>query len=433
MVVCKYFLQNRCRYGTNCKNQHTVPSNGQNAFSKVNVFRPENGRPPIWVQRRLKRSDLDNLLPNRRMKDINDDLKNAKPQWPFTGYSVVENLPSIYEGDVSPEELRWWAYQAKATNNMQAYEQRQKQLMDDVEAKAAAVKRSPAAAFDEMRNKLVGKTNYKSIFDKSTSNSTVTSNQFNKPTQNSPFNSFSNNNNSFNNNQQANDIFGAPTTSAFTSQLNASPFSQNTSSNSFTGSNPVQNNPSSFGSSSFGSATSGPSAFGGISQPNSSFVNSGQGIPNSSFSSFSQVASGFSQSQNVNDPSSIFGPTVASGFGIQNQPQQSAFQNLNTQFSLPNNSQPVFGHTSLTQPVNPNGFTVQPPATFMQQPQGPFVPPNTTFESPFANVTSKISASGFSNDNPANKNIIQTPMFGSSNTIDGKFFYFVSLLVYEYD
>ncbi|EPY53956.1 nuclear rim protein Amo1 [Schizosaccharomyces cryophilus OY26] len=339
MAVCKFFLENRCRNGTNCRFEHVYPhlKPGSNSY----IFRAENAAPPKWAEsKHWKKAELDRYFPvSRTVGFISTNLQAEKPSWPLTGYALKEFFPSLYNGDVSPEELRWWFYQARALNAIPQYEQRQTELMNDINNKQKIVLTNREGAVNEMRNRLVGKTGVKSIFD------TTPTNSFSSNT-NASFGAFPKENKSqfpssapafgFQQNQPASSGFGGitatPTTSAFGSQLGSSPFasSNNTPAapTSFSGGGFSQNAPThpQFGVSGF--ANQPPSSFGGFSgnqQPafaQSLFGQSNpfQGQANSSM----DAPKAFEQPKN---------PVNPSPFGIP--------------------SAPVFGQTAFQQPANP--------------------------------------------------------------------------------
>ncbi|WBW70650.1 nuclear rim protein Amo1 [Schizosaccharomyces osmophilus] len=331
--------EDRCRNGSNCRFEHVYPHLKPGTSSYI--FRSENAAPPKWAEgKHLKRAELDRYLPIAKTAGfISTNLETEKPLWPLTCYGVKDFFPSLYNGDVSPEELRLWFYQARAVNAIPQYEQRQTELVNDINHKQKTALTNREGAVNEMRNRLVGKTGAKSIFDTTPINNTL-------PNNNASFGPFSNQNKNpftsstpafgFQQNQPTNSGFGGtsatPTTSAFGSQVNASPFasSNNTPAvpSSFSGGGFAQNAPShpQFGVSGF--ANQAPSSFGGFSnnqQP--AFGQSLFGQP----SPFQTQAN-----SSVNTPKAFEqpkNPTSPSPFGTPNAP--------------------VFGQTAFQQPTNP--------------------------------------------------------------------------------
>ncbi|EPX72473.1 nuclear rim protein Amo1 [Schizosaccharomyces octosporus yFS286] len=337
MAVCKFFLENRCRNGTNCRFEHVYPhlKPGTNSY----IFRSENAAPPKWADsKHLKRAELDRYLPIAKTAGfITTNLESEKPLWPLTCYSVKDFFPSLYSGDVSPEELRLWFYQARAANAIPQYEQRQTELLNDISHKQKTALTNREGAVNEMRNRLVGKTGVKSIFDTTPTNNTQSNN-------NASFGAFSNQNKNpftsstpafgFQQNQPPNSGFGgsaAPPTSVFGNQTSASPFSSNNNKpavpNAFSSGGFSQNalNSPQFGVPGF--ATQTPSSFGGFS--NNQQPAFGQSL-------FGQASFQTQANNSMNIPKTFEQP--------KNPPNPSPFGTSNA---------PVFGQTAFQQPTNP--------------------------------------------------------------------------------
>lgn len=121
MVVCKYFLAGRCRYGDNCKYEHPPQANGRNS----------SNNDPFKTSRRGG-----NNYSNKNTEE--------NPQWPLSVIGLPEGLDrgNALSGDVSPEELRIMAYSMAPKGISPEVNEREARLVSEHRAKLEALERS---------------------------------------------------------------------------------------------------------------------------------------------------------------------------------------------------------------------------------------------------------------------------------------------------
>ncbi|KTW31023.1 uncharacterized protein T551_01575 [Pneumocystis jirovecii RU7] len=107
MVICRFFLEGKCRFGDNCRNEHVRA--GKNVFFKAD--------------RSFQGESL-----------IEDDLGKDHPQWPFTCYGTGKGHPNLISGkDISPEELRTVAYKYMENMDFYGYQNTIKKLSEEIQ------------------------------------------------------------------------------------------------------------------------------------------------------------------------------------------------------------------------------------------------------------------------------------------------------------
>ncbi|OWZ62973.1 hypothetical protein AYX15_04954 [Cryptococcus neoformans] len=113
--VCRNYLNGNCRYGNSCKFYHPP--------------RTAQSNPPT-----LK-------LPFQFTEDtIRSDLTVELPQWILSVYGAAKYEPNlIYEGELSPEELRWRSALALKEGKVQEYVREEESLVSNAKAKIASL------------------------------------------------------------------------------------------------------------------------------------------------------------------------------------------------------------------------------------------------------------------------------------------------------
>ncbi|KAI4182347.1 MAG: hypothetical protein L6R41_006033 [Letrouitia leprolyta] len=129
MVVCKFFLEGRCKFGDSCKNEHP----GRNTTGTRNLFAPlqNNNRSNTSGQGTSNRGSKTPDHPYHLDKDIiSKDLTNERPLYILSSYGPGRDAPQQLFGgqprEQSFEELRLRHYElASAGNESQAIQEAQ--------------------------------------------------------------------------------------------------------------------------------------------------------------------------------------------------------------------------------------------------------------------------------------------------------------------
>ncbi|CAI6338785.1 unnamed protein product [Periconia digitata] len=146
MTVCKFWLENRCRFGDSCKNEHSNNPQGNRSGgfggglsnNRFGAFGGDSYRPA------QQSGGRNSSVPRFNLDDgvIKSDLTNERPIYPISCYGPGRDAPrQLIEGpvEVSPEELRSRYYLARRTGNEMAAQQEQTQLAAKMDAQVKAV------------------------------------------------------------------------------------------------------------------------------------------------------------------------------------------------------------------------------------------------------------------------------------------------------
>ncbi|KAG4304571.1 hypothetical protein PORY_001964 [Pneumocystis oryctolagi] len=163
MVVCRFFLEGRCRFGDYCRNEH-VTTKKSGFFGQNKPF--QGGFKPTIINHSISESLIE------------DDLGKDHPQWPFTCYGTGKGHPNLISGkDISPEELRAFAYKYMENMDFYGYKNSVEKLSQEIqELRNNMTKNSRKAcriAIDILNGKFSG--NIDSIFSNAFSSNSFTS------------------------------------------------------------------------------------------------------------------------------------------------------------------------------------------------------------------------------------------------------------------
>lgn len=122
MVECRYWKQGRCKFGDQCRFEHTGPAGGGGGGGNGN-----------------RRSAPFSSNHNRGHRNYDDSANESRPTWPLS----VIGLPNLSQGnlfddDISPEELRVNAYmQAPPRGKSDSVTASERNLVEEYKAKEA--------------------------------------------------------------------------------------------------------------------------------------------------------------------------------------------------------------------------------------------------------------------------------------------------------
>ncbi|XP_066249125.1 nucleoporin NUP42-like isoform X2 [Euwallacea similis] len=141
MVVCKFFLQGNCKYGTYCNFEHQIPGK----YSYTNYDNTQKST-SILRQSTFSTQNASNTTPNSEnnpltmIKLVAQDMLTWEKggQWLLSYYAPFKGKPSFpgFE-DYSPEEIRFGLYEAAKAGTLDTYQLQE--LMQNAAVKVKAL------------------------------------------------------------------------------------------------------------------------------------------------------------------------------------------------------------------------------------------------------------------------------------------------------
>ncbi|ESO96614.1 hypothetical protein LOTGIDRAFT_174789 [Lottia gigantea] len=155
MVLCKYFQQNRCRYGNNCRFEHDIGGGAQRQlkFDTGGGGGRDNNRYK-WTAQNNNNNSESQTNPEEIVSGLRQNIETweQSKMWPFSCMALEKDQPCMPEfTDISADELRWEAYQAIKSGNLMAYTEKVKQLTEEYRSKHLLLKHPTT----EIKNQLV--------------------------------------------------------------------------------------------------------------------------------------------------------------------------------------------------------------------------------------------------------------------------------------
>ncbi|CAJ0889031.1 5337_t:CDS:2 [Entrophospora sp. SA101] len=123
MVVCKYFIEGRCRFGNSCQYEHSgQPSSSSSSFSSTHH------------QQQSRSTGQNNIYSRLGFSNLRKDLIEERPIYRYSVFAPMKDEPNMIEGtDFSPEELRLEYYNINNTYGNDAQYVRAQQGVRDLE------------------------------------------------------------------------------------------------------------------------------------------------------------------------------------------------------------------------------------------------------------------------------------------------------------
>lgn len=146
MPLCRFFQQGYCRFGNNCRFEHSAPqyTNTVSPLLRQNTQPPPNVTAPKSNQGnnafRTNRKDARDIF-NLIVQDVNEAEKGGV--WPLSSYNFWPavahgNVPGLE--DLSPEEMRHLQMQAQAAGTLDACNQQIQQMYQQARARFNTMK-----------------------------------------------------------------------------------------------------------------------------------------------------------------------------------------------------------------------------------------------------------------------------------------------------
>ncbi|CAH1761505.1 3370_t:CDS:10 [Entrophospora sp. SA101] len=127
MVVCKYFIEGRCRFGNSCQYEHSgQPSSSSSSFSSTHHQQQSRSTGQNNIYSRLGFCKAE--------ANLRKDLIEERPIYRYSVFAPMKDEPNMIEGtDFSPEELRLEYYNINNTYGNDAQYVRAQQGVRDLE------------------------------------------------------------------------------------------------------------------------------------------------------------------------------------------------------------------------------------------------------------------------------------------------------------
>ncbi|KDR20053.1 nucleoporin-like protein 2 [Zootermopsis nevadensis] len=133
MVICKFYQQGFCKYGSSCRFEHPHSGEsvlrrryGDNQYTTNNYFHGHGRNPGSYKAENISH-DLEAM--QMVFQEVIESEKGG--QWPLSCFAPIGERP-CFPGceDYSPEEIRWKMYEAKQNDTLPECQRQIKELYD---------------------------------------------------------------------------------------------------------------------------------------------------------------------------------------------------------------------------------------------------------------------------------------------------------------
>ncbi|POW13889.1 hypothetical protein PSHT_07551 [Puccinia striiformis] len=136
------------KFGNTCRFSHVIDGANKTASNNSYLGRIVSKRELFWMHPSLSRPITIQLNMYRISQTMHDDLSTEKPLYCLSVYSPHKSAMNMIDGtDMSPEELRFQAYQARANNTTSQYVAHESQLLQQMDSVIKMVAQNPRESY----------------------------------------------------------------------------------------------------------------------------------------------------------------------------------------------------------------------------------------------------------------------------------------------